>query len=524
MDSLFVNREPEYKNAIPDTGYPITVKDLFLYADRQNVSGIRHALSGIGRKRLRRQVEQTKLENALLNFENKKVLVVGLARTGLAVARFLKDRGARVMATDLKKKDELGSCVQEALAMGVSLKLGEHKSESFTGADFIVVSPGVPHNITPLGAARRAGIPVIGEVELASRYIDEPIVAITGTNGKTTTTSLIGKMLQDSGRKVFVGGNIGDPLIDHLNSGADADVIVAEISSFQLDTIKSFRPKVGVLLNITEDHLDRYNDFRDYARSKGRLFKNQESNDFAVLNGMDPAVCGLESIIAGQKLYFNIDISGTHSVPGDRHGVVIRGKEMICSLPEKAPVRLSLAKFRLKGEHNLENAAAATLAASAAGADRAGIQTALDTYEGLHHRLEFVRNVNGIEYYNDSKATNVDAAKRSLESFTSQVILIMGGRDKGGSYELLKELIRKRVKGLIAIGEARGKILSALGGLTHSEGTRTLTDAVRLAHKAAAPGDVVLLSPGCSSFDMFIDYAERGEEFRKAVRGLMIDD
>lgn len=516
-----MNHEPEYKNAIPDTGYTITVKDLFLYADRQNVSGIRHALSGIGRKRLRRQVEQTKLENALLNFENKKVLVVGLARTGLAVARFLKDRGAQVTATDLKKKDELGSYVQNALTMGISLKLGEHDIESFTGADFIVVSPGVPHSITPLEAARRAGIPVIGEVELASRCINEPIVAVTGTNGKTTTTSLIGKMLQASGRKVFVGGNIGDPLIDYINSGTDADVVVAEISSFQLDTIKSFRPKVGVLLNITEDHLDRYNDFSDYVRSKGRLFKNQESTDLAVLNGMDPAVCGLESIIAGQRLYFNINSAGSHSVPGGRHGVVIKDKEMICSLPGEAPVILSLAKFRLKGEHNLENAAAATLAALAAGADRAGIQAVLDTYEGLHHRLEYVGNVNGIEYYNDSKATNVDAVKRSLESFTSPVILIMGGRDKGGSYALLNDLIRKRVKVLIAIGEAREKILSVLGGLTHSEPAGTLADAVRLARQAAAPGDVVLLSPGCSSFDMFSDYAERGEEFCKAVRGLM---
>ena len=453
-----------------------------------------------------------------LNLKKKKVLVVGLAMTGLAVARFLKDRGAQVTATDLKKKDELGSYAQEALAMGISLQLGAHKIEAFTGSDFIVVSPGVPHTITPLEAARRAGIPVIGEMELASRYIKEPIVAITGTNGKTTTTSLIGKMLKASGCSVFVGGNIGAPLIDYLNSGTHADVIVAEISSFQLDTIESFRPKVGVLLNITEDHLDRYDDFPHYVQSKGRLFQNQEDTDVAVLNMMDPAVCELESGISGQRLYFNIDTY--HFVPETRHGVVIRDKGMICSLPGKPPVMLSLAKFGLKGEHNQENAAAASLAALVAGAGREGIQMTLDTYEGPRHRLEYVRSVNDIEYYNDSKATNVDAAKRSLESFDSPVILIMGGRDKGGSYTFLKELIKKRVKRLIAIGEAREKILSALGGLTHSEGTRTLGEAVHLAHQAAAPGDVVLLSPGCSSFDMFTDYAERGEAFVMAVEEL----
>jgi len=471
--------------------------------------------------------------------ENKKILVVGLARTGLSVARFLKDQGAQVTATDLREKDELGPYAQEALTMGICLKLGAHKVEDFTESDLIVVSPGVSDTIAPLEAARRAGISVIGEVELAARYIREPIVAITGTNGKTTTTRLIGEMLKASGCEVFVGGNIGTPLIDYLNAGIHADVIVAEISSFQLDTIESFRPKVGVLLNITEDHLDRYTDFRHYMHSKGRLFKNQQSTDVAILNGRDPAVVELESVIPGRRLYFNIDSAEVspdgltqseacakthHFVSGARDGIVIRGKEMTCSLPGKAPVILSLAKFRLKGEHNLENAAAASLAALVAGADSAGVQRALDTYEGLHHRLEYIGHVNGIQYYNDSKATNVDAVKRALESFDLPVILIMGGRDKSGSYALLKEPIKKRVKRLIAIGEAREKILSAVGGLTHCEGTRTLREAVHLAYQAAVPGDIVLLSPGCSSFDMFTDYAERGKAFCEAVRGLTIED
>ena len=450
-----------------------------------------------------------------MDFENKKVLVVGLAKTGLAVARFLKDRGAHVTVTDLKKEDELGSYARDALAMGISLQLGVHEIESFTNSDLIVVSPGVPHRITPLEAAIKAGIQVIGEVELAYRFIKnkEDIVAITGTNGKTTTTSLVGEMLKASGHKVFVGGNIGAPFIDYIDSGIHADVIVVEISSFQLDTIESFRPKIGVLLNITEDHLERYDDFHHYVRSKAKLFLNQRSTDVVVLNGMDPVLREIEDLVIGQRLYFNINSE-------TRHGAVIREKEMICSLPEKSPVILSLDKFGLKGKHNLENAAAASLAALGAGADRAGIQRALDTYEGLNHRMKYVRNVNSIEYYNDSKATNVDAVKRSLESFDSPVILIMGGRDKGGSYLFLKELIEKKVKKLIALGEAREKILNALGGFTHAEGTRTVADAVRLAHQSAAHGDIVLLSPGCSSFDMFTDYAERGKAFVRAVEEL----
>jgi UDP-N-acetylmuramoylalanine--D-glutamate ligase len=462
------------------------------------------------------RLERAGVWNSLLNLENRKVLVVGLAKTGVAVARFLKERGAHVTVTDLKNKDELGSYAEDVLAMGISLSIGAHETEHFMDSDLIVLSPGVPHTIAPLNTAREAGIPVIGEIELASRHIQEPTVAVTGTNGKTTTTSLIGEMLKASGQEVFVGGNIGAPLIDYVETGMRADTIVAEISSFQLDTIEHFKPEVGILLNITEDHLDRYDNFEQYVQSKGRLFENQESGDVAILNAQDAAVSGLEGSITSQRLYFN----GTKT----SHGAVVRDQEIVCNLPGRAPAVFSLGGFGLKGGHNVENAAAASLAALVAGGDESGIQSALNNYKGLHHRMELVRSAGGVHYYNDSKATNVDAVKRSLESFETNVILIMGGRDKGGSYTILKPLIRERVKRLIAMGEAREKILKALGGLTQTEDTGTLDEAVSLANESATAGDIVLLSPGCSSFDQFTDYVERGEAFVKAVEALTIEN
>ena len=450
-----------------------------------------------------------------LELKNKRTLVVGLAKTGVAVARFLKKSGAHVTVTDLKNRDELGSYVEDVLAMGISLSLGAHETGEFMNSDLIVLSPGVPHTIAPLEKARGAGIRVIGEIELASRHIEEPMVAVTGTNGKTTTTSLIGEMLKASGHSVFVGGNIGAPLIDYVETGTRVDTIVAEISSFQLDTIEHFKPEVGLLLNITEDHLDRYESFEQYVQSKGKLFENQESSDVAILNAQDPAVHQLEGNITSRRFYFN--------GPETSHGAVIKEKEIVCNIPEKASAVFSLAGFGLKGRHNVENAAAASLAALVAGGTKSGIQAALDTYKGLHHRTELVKSARGVHYYNDSKATNVDAVKRSLESFEGNVILIMGGRDKGGSYAVLEPLIRKRVKCLIAMGEARDKVLNALGRLTQTEETKTVDEAVALAHKYAMPGDIVLLSPGCSSFDQFTDYTERGEAFVKAVDTLTIE-
>jgi UDP-N-acetylmuramoylalanine--D-glutamate ligase len=455
-----------------------------------------------------------------LNLANKKVLVVGLAKTGLAVTRFLKEQGAQVTATDALSKEKLGSYADQALSLGVSLELGGHKTESFVGADLVVVSPGVPERISPLKAAAQSGVPIIGEIELASRFIGEPIAAITGTNGKTTTTSLVGEMLKASGRKVYVGGNIGAPLIDYVSAGVDADVVVAEVSSFQLDTIDQFRPNVGALLNITEDHLDRYNHFNDYVRSKGQLFRNQLKTDAAILNGMDPVVRRLEPFITSQKLYFRVGEGRRELEPEAVHGAVVEDRELICILPSKGKTVFDLSGLKLKGKHNLENVGAAALTALFAGGSRAGIQAALDRFEGLPHRLELVGTINDVDYYNDSKATNVDAVRGALESFDRPVILLMGGRNKGGGYSSLEKLIKGRVKRLVVFGEARETILSALGHLKPSEKRKDLVAAVNLAHQQAASGDVVLLAPGCSSFDMYANYAERGQAFCTAVEKL----
>lgn len=463
---------------------------------------------------------------AAIDFVNKDVLIVGLAKTGLAVARFLKDKDCRVTISDQKSEVELGSYASLALATGARLKLGPQEEAAFCDYDLIIVSPGISENIAPLEAARQRAIPIIGEMELASQYINCPIVAISGTNGKTTTTELVGEMLKLSGRKVFVGGNIGTPLIEYVCSGEQtglADIIVAEVSSFQLDTAFSFTPKVAVLLNVTEDHLDRYPDMDAYAASKARLFMNQGPEDIAILNRIDPYTKRIAANICATKYYFNKGRSGQCGTDeplasqnidyGARHDL----DNIVCSLPDGRKEIVSLANFKLMGKHNVENAAAASLAAFAAGACLGSVQQAIDSFCGLPHRCEYVATIKGVRYYNDSKGTNVNAVERCLEGFDSPVVLIMGGRDKGGSYQSLSSLIRQRVKKLIVIGEASEKIIEALHMETTCNRAETLETAVDMAHQAACAGDTVLLSPGCSSFDMFSSYAQRGQVFCKAV-------
>jgi UDP-N-acetylmuramoylalanine--D-glutamate ligase len=445
-----------------------------------------------------------------MDLRRKRILVVGLARTGIAAARFLQRRGAVVRATDQAEEGRLGPDVRTLREMGIALELGGHRIESFTATDLIVVSPGVPHTIPPLEAARAKGIPVIGEMELAGRFIAEPVVAVTGTNGKTTVTELVGAMLAASGRRVFVGGNIGTPLIAHVDSGARVEMVIAEVSSFQLDTIETFRPAVGVLLNVTDDHLDRYAGFEAYAASKMRLFANQRPGDIAVLNAADAVVRVHSGDIRSRKLFYNLSESA------EAHAAVA-GRTLTLRLPDRDAAVLSLEGFRLRGPHNVENAAAAALTALAAGGGSEGIQAVLNTFAPAPHRLESVATVNGVEYVNDSKATNVDAVRRGLECFGGRAVLIMGGVDKGGDFGRLRDAVRARGRALVLLGGAKDRIRAALGGLVPTAEAASMRQAVQAAREMAAAGDVVLLAPGCASFDLYANYQERGDDFRREV-------
>ena len=379
-----------------------------------------------------------------------------------------------------------------------------------------MISPGVPHTLAPFAAARQRGVPVIGEVELASRFIQTPIVAVTGTNGKTTTTELLGSMLAASGLRVFVGGNIGNPLIEIADRNAELDVIVAEISSFQLDTVEKFRPHVAVLLNISPDHLDRYPTLEAYADSKGRIFANQNTEDLAICHGNDDLVSEQCRKTAAGRLNF-------FSKPPDNgqlgQGAIITPRQIAYLMPSGKQGRINLNRTSLIGPHNRENIAAACLAAFAMGGSEQGVQGALDAFKVPAHRLEPVGTVRGVQFVNDSKATNVDAVMRALECFNRPVVLIMGGRNKGYDFNALDAHVRKYVRKLIVIGEAGQDILSALGDLPDhgAERAADLDQAVRIAFNDAQDGETVLLSPACASFDMFGSYAERGEKFRQLV-------
>jgi UDP-N-acetylmuramoylalanine--D-glutamate ligase len=453
-----------------------------------------------------------------MELAEKNIAVVGLGKTGIALARFLNKRGASVIATDIAAEEDLGSQMQELRQMGISLELGRHRPQTLLAADLIVLSPGVPHTIEPVVRAREKGTAVMGEIELASRFIKEPIVAVTGTNGKTTTTELVGHMLEGSGLKVFVGGNIGNPLIGYADEDRKADVIVAEISSFQLDTIARFRPQIAVLLNITIDHLDRYPDFNAYAASKLRLFENQQAGDIAVLNGLDPLVRSLTGNLQSKKLIYP-------QTEENEDGAVINGSQVRFHIDDPGPLAvngqrqwsLELSRTKLRGRHNQENACAASLAAIAAGARPAAIQEAINNFRGGAHRLEYIVTQDKVEFYNDSKATNVDAVIRAIQCFSQPVVLIMGGLDKGSNFEPLRDIFPRHIKRLIVMGKAAGLIQTALGDLTPPIRAASMTQAVKLARRAASPGDVVLLSPGCASFDMYDSYARRGDDFRREV-------
>ena len=444
-----------------------------------------------------------------MEIKGKKVLVLGLARTGRECARFLAQRGASVQVTDVRSEEELKQEMETLAALPIRYFLGGEDPDWLEGVDIIVPSPGVPAENVLLKEGSRRGIKILSEIEFACRFLRAPLVAITGTNGKSTTTTLVGEMLKASGGKVFVGGNIGTPLIGFV--GGDWEWGVVEVSSFQLEWIEEFRPRISVLLNLTEDHLDRYPNFRAYCQAKQRIFEAQDANDIAILGRDDRLFWEMRKRIRARVVSFGF------SEVDD--GVFVAAREMIWrdgSREEKFP----LSRVKIQGVHNVENMMAAIAAAKSAGVSASAIQKVLEDFPGLEHRLEFVREKDGVRYYNDSKGTNVGAVVKSLASFSDPVILLAGGVDKGGDYGILRQEIRQKVRRLVLFGEAQEIIARALGDLTETVIVENLEAAVGDAFAHARAGEVVLLSPACSSFDMFRNYAERGQVFKSLVQAL----
>lgn len=441
----------------------------------------------------------------------KRVLVVGLGKSGVSAATFLHARGARVTVSDSKAEAELGKDIPALLDLGIVIETGSHGERTFRDQDLIVISPGVPVNSPQLQQARAAGVPIIGEVELAAQFLRGTIVAITGSNGKTTTTSLCGEILEKSGVPTQVGGNIGRPVTDLIEGTKDGSFSVLEISSFQLETVETFRPKIAVILNITPDHLDRHGDFATYAAAKARIFENQTSDDFAVLNADDKTCVEISRQVKSQVYWFG-------SKERAEQGSFVRAAAIYWRSAEGVETEIMpTAEISLKGRHNLENVLAAVCAGMLSGCDPAEIRKAVHEFKAVEHRLEHVATIDGVAYYNDSKATNVDATIKALESFPANIHLILGGKDKGSDYTVLRPLLEKRVKSVYTIGAAAQKIESQISGATTVVSAQTLEQAVQTAAKAATSGDIVLLAPACASFDQFQSYEHRGRLFKELV-------
>jgi len=449
-----------------------------------------------------------------MDLKGKKVLVVGLARTGVATVRFLSGKGARVKVSEAKPADQLESSLKALSGIPVAAwELGGHTLPFFLDSDLIVVSPGVPMELPSLTKARAKGVQVISEVELAWRFLRKPLVAITGTNGKTTTTTLVGDMLRVSGKSAFVGGNIGNPLIGYVETSQAEEWAVAEVSSFQLEGVLKFRPFIAVLLNLTEDHLDRYPTFAEYIQAKGRIFENQEKEDYALLNADDPLTFRFAHRIKSQVVLF----SAERPVPA---GCFLENGGILFQGTDGKRERFDLERLKIRGAHNLENLMAAIATCKICGCPQEPLQRAVEEFKGIEHRLEWVGEVGGVSFYNDSKGTNVGSVAKSLVSFREPVLLIAGGKDKGGNYGPLKRLVAERVKGMALLGEAKERMFAALGHLTETIKVDTLEEAVYWASARASPGDIVLLSPACSSYDMFDDYEDRGRQFKVIVQKL----
>jgi UDP-N-acetylmuramoylalanine--D-glutamate ligase len=441
----------------------------------------------------------------------RDAVVVGLARSGVAAAEFLARRGASVVATDRKPQGELQAEAMRLEALGVRTELGGHRRETFVSASMVVVSPGVPWDLPELEAARAAGVPVVAEIELAFRHLKGRVAAITGTKGKSTTTAALGAMLRAQGGDVRVGGNIGEALISLVEGSTPETVFVVEVSSFQLEGIETFRPDLAVFLNLSPDHLDRHPSFEAYAQAKSRIFENQTAADWAIVN----ADMSLAKAHAIRSRVVRFREEGEEPV-GD--GAFFSAGQAVIRLDDRVETLFPLSAVHLPGPHLATDLLVAAAAARILGATPATIARAVEDFRGVPHVLEHVATSEGVRYYNDSKATNVAAARKSLESFAGPLVVIMGGRYKGGDFRELGPALSSRARCVIAIGETRGQIASALADAVPVEERESLRAAVERAAEVAAPGDTVLLAPACSSFDMFRDYAERGQAFKDEVR------
>ena len=440
--------------------------------------------------------------------------MVGLGKSGISASKFLAKKGAKVTATDLKSYEELKGSIVQLEGMGIKLELGEHKDQVLYGMDLIIISPGVPMNSSFILNAKKQNIPIIGDLELAYNFINHlPIVAVTGTKGKTTTTTLIGEILKEDGRKVVVAGNIGKPICDEIEEITDEHIIVLEVSSFQLETITKFKPHISIVLNVTVDHMDRYENVQEYVEAKMLIVKNQNEKDYIILNN--------------ENKYSPLFLASTNAVPIYFSGVTpvdvgafLKGEQLTVNIQGTDKEICSFKDLKIKGPHNIENVLAAISTVELLKVSQENIKNAVLKFSGVEHRQEFVREINKITFINNSQGTNVDAVMKSLLSYDMPIILIAGGRDKGGDFTLLREIVKERVKAIVLIGEAKELIHKALDGSTTIYEESSFESAIKLSYSLAKSGDCVLLSPGCASFDMFKNYEERGRIFKNVVLNL----
>ncbi|MCX5844926.1 MAG: UDP-N-acetylmuramoyl-L-alanine--D-glutamate ligase [Deltaproteobacteria bacterium] len=448
-----------------------------------------------------------------MNLSGQRILVIGLGKTGIASARFLAGKGAVVLVTDEKPLSGLKDAFSELGNAYANCEFCKYDPDILARVDMIIPSPGVPPSNILLVEAVNKKIPILSEIELAYRFLNPPMIAITGTNGKTTTTTLIGKLLAKGGKKAFVGGNIGNPLIGYVEGKQDDDYAVVEVSSFQLQWIQYFHPFISILLNTTCDHVNYHGSFEAYRMTKERIFENQKNSDLAILNADEPRSSVLAKNMSSKVQFFSTSTNVTQGMYLDHNTLIhyTTGNDR-----EEYPLDM----IKIPGLHNIENVMASIMAARECGCSPGNIISAIADFKGISHRIEFTCEKNGVAFYDDSKGTNVGAVVRALETFSRPIILLLGGRDKEGDFETLSPLVREKVKELVLFGEARDRINDLIGGIVKTSKATTLKEAIEIAYHNSSPGDVVLLSPGCASFDEFSNYKERGRFFKDAVKNL----